>query len=421
MIEVRDLVVRIRTAARLSDRVEAYGRLIELFRDMACGCSYSLLGDAHLAEDAAHEAFITAFDKLGQLEEPEAFPGWFRQIVVSQCGRIMRRRRVNKTSTLEHMIDIASDQPSPHEQLAQEETRNMVAAVLDELPAAQREVMTLFYIGGHSQREVAYFLGVSLFTVKNRLNAARKSMKAKMLHMVEHALAGIAPSRRFDQKITDKLLKWPRLLEWEGHPVRQVYDALRIASLQYEAITGEEIVERGKVVNPWMLQFAFPVGEGRYLRPETTFIAFDALEGRVPPVRLMTAGRAFRACPENSTALSVFHQCDFVCIENDGDEARMKQSLAEILAAVLGPVELRFASARLPALSPCYRVEACLNGRWRGVCGCGMFKAEYLRNAGYDPDRAGGHVIAMELENLAMLKYGIDDVRTLWKEPYVVR
>jgi DNA-directed RNA polymerase specialized sigma24 family protein len=73
--QVHELVVRAATAPSLEERVEAYGRLVERFRDMACGYAYSIVGDFHLAEDVAQEAFIVAFGKLGQLQQPEAFPG----------------------------------------------------------------------------------------------------------------------------------------------------------------------------------------------------------------------------------------------------------------------------------------------------------------------------------------------------------
>ena len=61
---------------------------------MACGYAWSLLGDFHLAEDAAQEAFVVAFERLGQIEQPDAFAGWFRRIVWSACGRATRRQAV---------------------------------------------------------------------------------------------------------------------------------------------------------------------------------------------------------------------------------------------------------------------------------------------------------------------------------------
>ena len=53
------------------------------------------------------------------------------------------------------------------------------------------------------------------------------------------------------------------------------------------------------------------------------------------------------------------------------------------------------------------------------MCGCGVFKREFLEQAGYDPSTVGGYAVAMELENLVMLKGEIDDVHELWQAPHL--
>ena len=66
--------------------------LVHRFQDMAVGYSRVLLNDFHLAEDAAQDAFVQAYTRLGQLQNAAAFPGWFRQIVFSCCMRYRHRR-----------------------------------------------------------------------------------------------------------------------------------------------------------------------------------------------------------------------------------------------------------------------------------------------------------------------------------------
>lgn len=73
----------------------AFDRVVKQFEDMAVGYAYSLLGDFHLAEDAAQEAFIEAYFCLVNLNLPMAFPSWFRKIVFKQCDRIRRRKRLD--------------------------------------------------------------------------------------------------------------------------------------------------------------------------------------------------------------------------------------------------------------------------------------------------------------------------------------
>ncbi|NIR02616.1 MAG: RNA polymerase subunit sigma-24, partial [Gemmatimonadales bacterium] len=65
------------------------------FQDMAVGYAYSILGDFHLAEDAAQEAFVQAYLDLRKLRVPQAFPSWLRRIVFKQCDRFTRRKRVH--------------------------------------------------------------------------------------------------------------------------------------------------------------------------------------------------------------------------------------------------------------------------------------------------------------------------------------
>jgi RNA polymerase sigma factor (sigma-70 family) len=385
---------------------------------MACGYAWSLLGDFHLAEDAAQDAFVVAFERLGQLEKPDAFAGWFRRIVWSVCGRTTRRRTVD-TISIEAANDVPSQLAGPDEHLEREETREQVTRVLAALPPAQREVTTLFYIAGYSQRDIAEFLGVPVATVKNRLNAARTQLKERMVHMVKDTLHENAPGDEFNRKVIDELLAWPRPLEVEGHPLRQVFDDLRQALHGYEVVEGDEIVDRAAIANPWTLQFAIPTEKDRMLRTETLAIAFQAIVGRKAPVRLITAGRAFRNAAEDRKHVKVFHEFDLVCIESGADEQEMKRAMQGLVQAIFGSTTLRYEATSLPALSPCLKVEAELQQGWRGVGGCGAFRQEFLKQAGYDPSTVGGYAIAMELENIVMLKWGIDDVRDLWRAPHL--
>src|SRR6476646_3809929 len=94
--------------------LEAYGWIVRRFQDMAVGYAASILGDFHLAEDAAQEAFLEAWRDLGQLREPAAFAGWLRKIVFKQCDRITRGKRV-ATVSMEAAVDLAAPQLGPAE------------------------------------------------------------------------------------------------------------------------------------------------------------------------------------------------------------------------------------------------------------------------------------------------------------------
>ena len=196
------------TAAQAGDR-EAYSQIVLRFENMAYGYAYSLLGDFHLAEDAAQEAFIEAFRSLPKLREPAAFPGWFHRIVRYQCNRLTRGKRVD-TVPLEEGRSASSPSPGPGRAAEEREMKDRVLDAVHSLPPPQREVTTLFYMHGYSQNEIADFLEVPVNTVKTRLHASRKRLKERMLEMVKEAFDEHQLPGDFAGKITENVpaLAW---------------------------------------------------------------------------------------------------------------------------------------------------------------------------------------------------------------------
>ena len=180
MSDLEELVCR----ARQRD-VDAFEALVRRFQDMAVGCAYAILGDFGHAEDAAQEAFIRAFMCIEQLRDANAFPGWLRTIVVRQCGRHTRRKRI-PTVSLDAGVDRAA--LLPFDTPEHREMRELVRAALAGLSAREREATTLFYINGYSMAEVGAFLDVPVTTVKSRLHSARGKLRERMVNMVENTL-----------------------------------------------------------------------------------------------------------------------------------------------------------------------------------------------------------------------------------------
>ena len=408
------------TLARSGD-LDAYGRLVRRFQDMAVGCAYSLLGDFHLAEDAAQEAFVQAYRDLATLRLPAAFPGWFRRIVFKHCDRLTRRKRV-ATAPLVAASGVPSGKPGPAEAAERRELHDKVLAAIRALPEHERMATTLFYIDGYSQKEIADFLEVPVSTVKNRLHASRKRLKERMLPMVEDTLKGHAPDERFSRKVIEELLARPRPLEIEGHPVRAIWDEIQAALPDYEVITGEEIEDRQalEAVQEDMAR-AYKVDEVRYLRTQMTVTTLKAIQGRQPPVRLLAAGRVFRPRQEGEDAahLKVFHQIDGICIEPGAGLAALKATVERLLHALLGPADMRWREYELGFVDHGLEADIRPGDEWLEVSGSGTLKAETLREAGFDPSEVQGFAFGMGLERLAMVKFGIDDLRTLWRPPYV--
>ncbi len=163
---------------------EAFTMLVTRFQNMAYGYAYAILGDFDLAQDAAQEAFIDAYQGLPALREPLAFPAWLKRIIFKHCDRLRRRKR-HETILLETIIETACPQPGPLEMLERSELNSQVQKAIHALPANLRTVTILFYIGGYSHQEIADFLEVPVKTVKSRLHASRQRLKERMLNMVQ--------------------------------------------------------------------------------------------------------------------------------------------------------------------------------------------------------------------------------------------
>ena len=206
---MRDICSLIRGAAdpeaRPDDRLEAFSQIVRRFQDMVYGCAYAILGDAHRAEDAAQETFLAAYRKLDQLRRPEAFASWLRRIVITQCGR-MTRGRHRAGQPLESVAEPASGEPTPAEVAERRELTDRVTAALRSLPEPQRMPLTLYYINGYTQKEVAEFLDVPVGTVKSRLHNSRRRLKERMLHMVAEELHNSKPGAGFVDRVRGLIL-----------------------------------------------------------------------------------------------------------------------------------------------------------------------------------------------------------------------
>lgn len=173
---------------------DAYEIIVRRFQDMAVGYAYSILRDFQFAEDAAQEAFLEAYRNLDKLRAPAAFPGWFRRIVFKQCDRITRNRSL-ALIPLDAAEDRAAQQPTQADAVEQREMNDKILAAVDSLPDHERAATTLFYIGGHSQDEVAEFLDVPVTTIKKRLYSARNRLREMLIDLVEDSLRERRPSR----------------------------------------------------------------------------------------------------------------------------------------------------------------------------------------------------------------------------------
>jgi RNA polymerase sigma factor (sigma-70 family) len=187
MTSLESLVHRVRKGDS-----DAYAIIVRRFQDMAVGYGYSILRDFQLAEDAAQEAFFEAYRSLDQLRAPAAFPGWFRQIVFKHCDRLTRGKRLAVSP-----LDAAEVycEPTQADLVEKREMKDRLLAAIDDLPDHERSAVTLFYMSGYTQDEIADFLDVPASTIKKRLFSARRRLREMLIDLVEDRLREQRPSR----------------------------------------------------------------------------------------------------------------------------------------------------------------------------------------------------------------------------------
>lgn len=417
MDELRVLVDR----ARGGD-VDAFGAIVERFQDMALAYAYSILGDFHLAEDAAQDAFIDAYRVLDALREPDAFPGWFRKVVFKHCDRIRRGKRL-QTVPLESVVEVESSEPGPAAIVERREMRDAVLQAISSLPDNERTVTTLFYINGYTQKDIAEFLEVPVTTVNNRLRASRTRLKERMIRMVNDELKTHGLPKEFPERIR-ALLALPRPLTIEGHPVRELWLAFRSCFPDFEEVELDEVCEReASMVEHHVYSHVYSIDERRILRPELTSQMVNRWIGNGGgPCRLMTVGRVFRADAdtESETRLQVFHQAEVLWAEEGLGMERWDETMRRVAAAILPGVEFRVgAPLSYPLVREGRHYESPWRDRWTSVAAGGIAKDEWLVRAGLDPSRFGAVGFAFGLERCAQVKGIVDDVRLLWRPPFV--
>lgn len=179
---------------------QAFSELVSRYQNLAFGAAFTMLGDFQLAEDATQEAFVAAYFDLHKLRSPEAFAVWLRSVVRHECNRILRRPQ-HTLVPWEHAGDVAAPAQGPPEQIEAKELRDGVVDAINALPQGQREVIALYYLHDRSQRDIADFLGIPATTVNNRLHAARKQLKRRLVTMAEETMRGHALSKDFVHKV----------------------------------------------------------------------------------------------------------------------------------------------------------------------------------------------------------------------------
>ena len=170
-----------------------------------------------------------------------------------------------------------------------------------------------------------------------------------------------------------------------------------------------------------------PDGERKLLRTHTSPVQIRTMETQKPPIRIVIPGKTYRQ-DSDATHSPMFHQLEGLVIDKTANVANMKWVLEEFCKAFfeVPKVDMRFRPSFFPFTEPSLEVDIqCDRSRpgevrfgegkdWMEILGCGMVHPNVLRMSGLDPDEYQGFAWGMGIDRIAMLKYGMPDLRAFF-------
>ncbi len=211
------------------------------------------------------------------------------------------------------------------------------------------------------------------------------------------------------------------------HPVTRTLD--RIASLfgtiGFEVVEGPELEDdyhNFEALNipahhpARAMQDTFYFPDGRLLRTHTSPVQIRVMQSRRPPLRIIAPGRVYR-CDSDQTHTPMFHQVEGLMVGEDVSFAHLKGVLHDFLRRFFeaDALEVRFRPSYFPFTEPSAEVDIRGEHGWLEVLGSGMVHPKVLENCGIDGERYTGFAFGMGVERLAMLRYGVDDLRSFFE------
>ena len=151
------------------------------------------------------------------------------------------------------------------------------------------------------------------------------------------------------------------------------------------------------------------------LRTHTSNVQIRYMNEHRPPLRVIAPGRVYR-CDSDMTHTPMFHQVEGILVDEGITFAHLKGVLEDFAEHIFGAgVRTRFRPSYFPFTEPSAEVDIMGNNGWLEILGCGMVHPTVLENVGIDSRQYSGFAFGMGVERIAMLRYGIDDIRLFFE------
>jgi RNA polymerase sigma-70 factor (ECF subfamily) len=413
MNTLADLVVR----AQAGD-VEAYGRLVQATQTMAYAVALSVVRDSATAQDAAQQAYLRAFRRIGDLQDPSTFAGWLRRIVITVALNMRRARR----RTLLCLDDVP-DVPVLDEAETRwsEVQRLRLSSALLMLTAEERQLCDRRYHGRWSTARLAANAGVDDSVMRKRLQRIRDKLRKEMEVAEQRGIRPDDMRSDLPARVVE-LLARPRLTDLPENPVGRTLDLIRAAYPEFVEQGLPEVVDLAEArktiasdamyIDPVELH---RVDDSRILRYDLTLPLLLTVRYEGTPLRIWAAGKAYRLCQVDAMHLEAFHQAEVLWVDERSrlDPWQITGRVLQSIDRALPGRTVKIVPTQYSMCSQAWELEVDEDGQWSEVLAWGVFSDRIVSHLGGDPARHVAVGVGYGLERIAMLRYGIDDARKI--------
>lgn len=274
-------------------------------------------------------------------------------------------------------------------------------------------------------------------TAGEKINEAKRELQAAIEKRKRVLVAESLNARLQDEKI-DVTLPGRRQNKGGLHPITITIERITtiFETAGYDVAEGPEIEDEYhnfEALNipahhpARAMHDTFYVSPGMVLRTHTSPVQVHVMENGEPPFRMICPGRVYR-CDSDLTHTPMFHQVEGLLVDEDVSFADLKGTVEDFLHAYFeAEMPVRFRPSYFPFTEPSAEVDMgcvscqgngcriCGHTGWLEVMGCGMVHPRVLEMSKVDTSRYNGFAFGMGVERLAMLRYGVDDLRTYFE------
>lgn len=168
--------------------------------------------------------------------------------------------------------------------------------------------------------------------------------------------------------------------------------------------------------------FYLDTADKRLLRTHTSSVQIRVMKSRPPPVRIIVPGRVFRRDNADATHNPTFHQVEGLYVDKGVTVGDLKGTVEFVFRELMGEdVKIRFRPHYFSYTEPSYEIDFTnalvkkMGKDWLEIAGCGMVHPQVFENVGYDPEVWTGWAFGFGIERIAMLRYGINDIRLFYE------